>query len=291
MRYREKLADRFEMPFIDYIGCHSSKTFKQAFSNLTVDPLTLGDWDGPLNLISASPVFTNSADLGAVGTIFRFFTASGAQIDLEVTAFNSTSSVTVQTVNGETFPSGEATAATVYRTWLNLTGLNHLEGLPVYVRSDGFIVANPLDSSAIESYTVASNQITLQNRGAIIVVGVPKVEDIETLDVDTVEQSPALLASVSLKKMYLKYYQSRGLYVAPEFPADNTIEGMTSTETQEAWEDEIQESGKPRQPFTKRVEVMDVGSWRSHGKICMRNVSGHPIQLLSIISDLDVERM
>ena len=65
---------------------------------------------------------------------------------------------------------------------------------------------------------------------------------------------------------------------------------MTDSESYIADDMTIQAAEVPLLPYSKRVEIIDVGSWDSHGQFAMRHVDGHPIEILSVISDLDVLR-
>ena len=46
--------------------------------------------------------------------------------------------------------------------------------------------------------------------------------DIKTLNISTVEQSPTLIESLNVLKMYLRMNESRGLYVSNKFPEEES---------------------------------------------------------------------
>lgn len=299
-RVREKLSDRFNIDFKEYNGAHGSVIIKHELS-AQIEPVVPGEWDAEFYLSSIVPIFSNVAGQGAVGSIFRYFDeVTGVPIDFQVTQFIDGGQVRATTVDEMTYPSTQAgfgNYRTFYRTYTTVTGLSHLEGKEVYVRLDGFTEASPLEldeygEKLYNTYVVTGGQITLQDgkRGAVIIVGLPQVQDFQLLDVDTVEQQPATLASVNLVKAYLKYFNSRGVYVADEFPEDDTTIGMIDSERQEGDDQTVLFNGVPQKPYTKRVEIKGAGSWKSHGKMCARNVSCNPVEILSIISDLEVDR-
>ena len=291
-RYREKLAQRFNVNFYDYIGCHSSKVFKSVVGTVTIVPT--GDPE-VFYLDASSAIFANTAGNGQTGTKFRLILSDGSFVNFTVTDFVNTAQVEVSNDDETEILNSTLEGATVYRPQKTLTGLDHLEGLSVYIKSDGSIVASPLnvdDNGDLnyDEYFVVGGQIILEESAAIVIVGVPQVHDIQTLDPASVEQSPTTLESITLNKFYIKYFNSRGVFTNYEFPEDNTIQGMTDTEYREEDDETEFVAEAPILPYTKRVEVVDAGSWQSHGKVSMRHVDGHPVEILSIIPDFQVER-
>ncbi|MDV7392716.1 hypothetical protein RZS08_15215, partial [Arthrospira platensis SPKY1] len=129
-----------------------------------------------------------------------------------------------------TFPSTDATNPALFRFKKNVPlYFGHLEGENVSIISDGYVLASP--NNDIENYptvTVTNGQFNLPDgiRGAIVHVGLPWTQDIETLDVESVEQSPTLIESKLVNKLYIKTYESRGLYVGNKFPEDDKVNGM-----------------------------------------------------------------
>jgi len=287
-------TDRFvtdikEMVCMDSAVSYNSELSAGATLNVTADdPM---DWEGTLTLTSDIAIFSNSASLGAVGSIFRFFDSEGAAIDLEVTTYTSTTVVKV--TPSTTFPSAEADEITIYRTYTTLTGLSHLEGKLVSLLSDGYVEASP--NNDIEDYgdlVVSGGQVTIPGgrRGAFVHVGLPFTADVETLDIDTVEQSPALLESKIVEKVNVKVFNTRGLYVGSEFPENDYIQGMEDLETMT--EDiELGNVGNAAQPLqTKRIEVSVPNDWDSNGRLCFRQVDPLPFEILSIIPELNILR-
>lgn len=298
VRTIETLADRFPSDFKRFVGCDCATTIANQPSDgdgltgtYTITPVSPNDWSGSLTLVNSLLVFDNSAGNGAVGSVFRFFDQDGFAIDLTVTAYNSSSSVTV--TPDSQFPPDEASFATLYKTYSVVTGLEHLEGKEVVVFVDGYVYGSP--NNFVErtySYTVTGGQITLEDnlRGAIITVGLPYAVDIETLDVDTVEQQPALLESNLASKIFLRVQDTRGLYVGSSFPDLDTNEGMVDPEyrTDEIPADMIGNSAQL--PYSRRIEFHIPGDWKSNGRVCIRQVDPLPLEILSIIPDLEVYR-
>jgi hypothetical protein len=294
VRYIEYGTDRFvedikEMVCMDSAVSYNSELSAGATLNVTADdPM---DWEGTLTLTSNIAIFSNSADLGAVGSIFRMFDSEGAAIDLEVTTYTGTTSVKV--TPSVTFPSAEASGITIYRTYSTLTGLSHLNGKLVSLMVDGYVEASP--NNDIEDYDdleVSGGQVTIPDglRGAFVHVGLPFTCDVETLDIDTVEQRPALLESKICEKVNVKVFNTRGLYVGSAFPENDYVDGMADLETRT--EDiELGNVGNAAQPLqSKRIEVSVPNDWESNGRICFRQVDPLPFEILSIIPELNILR-
>lgn len=260
-----------------------------------------GDLAGPLTLADTDDAILTDPGPGAVGTIFKWFNPiDRTEIELEVTARASDDSVTVRPTVA--FPSAYTTNPRLYVTVSTVSGLSHLEGLDVSVIVDGNVIASPYNN--IEDYptvTVSSGSITLPDSGygAIIHVGLPIVGDLETLDIATAEQKPQLLESTTVNKLYIKTYESRGLYIGPRLPANNLVEGSDVTGTAMVamdgldayavnYEDETPIIGnRYQQPSSRRHEIILPGDWDSNGRIAIRQVDPVHAEILSIRTDID----
>lgn len=129
-------------------------------------------------------------------------------------------------------------------------------------------------------------------RAAILHIGRPIVADIVTLDIDTVEQQPALIESLVVNKVYVKVKDSKGLYVGPKLPKGNGVSGMTPIDSFPVnYEEEYPIIGNRAQPAqTIRYEVMTDGDYSQQGKIAVRQVDPLHAEILSFIPDADVFR-
>lgn len=256
------------------------------------------DWSLPLNLTcgtsgifgNLNTPFINNGNL-LIGTIFRYFDSDGSIFDLEVTQLVDNNTVIVQP--NTTFPSAAAIGARLYNTTPTFHNLSHMEGENVAVIVDGAVLASPNnDDQVYPIVTVLNGSITLPQGlvGALVHIGRPITADIETLDIDTVEQSPTLIESLNVNKLYIKVNNSNGLYVANKFPVDKNVQGMQSIDSYDV--DYNQDNpiiGNRAQPSqTKRIEVTLPGDWKSQGKICIRQVDPLHFEILSIIPDCEI---
>lgn len=286
----EKVSNRWVTDIKDYIGMDSAVTYKSPLnSSFTLTPVSVGDWEGNLKLVANSNVFANTADNGAIGSIFRYFHPTEKYaVDLEVVAYTSQTQVTVIALSE--FPQLDNKFNVLYRTATVITGLNHLEGKNVSVLLDGFVQASPYNLvDEKETYTVTGGQITLSTRGAIVQVGLPYVVDVETLDVETVEQKPTWLESILCNKIMIKYFRSRMAWVGQYFGPDDTNEGMENQEKEYQALGDVNVAPKALQPYTQRTEVTVEGDWQGQGRVAIRQVDPLPLEISSIIPDIQVE--
>lgn len=259
----------------------------------TIAPVVADTWDGNLRITTnASNVFLNPGS-GVVGAIIRYFNDDGTAINLKVVSVLGPRDITVKP-NVE-FPSDYSDARLYGTANVITTGLEHLEGESVSVVVDGYVVASPNnDEQSYPEVIVTGGAITLPNSlyGAIVHIGRPITADIETLDIDTVEQRPTLIESKTVNKIYVKVHRSSGLYAGNKFPADNKVKGMQSLDSMEIdYETDVPILGNRFQaPVTKRIEATLPGDWRSQGRVCIRQVDPIHFEILSIIPDLEDER-
>ena len=260
-------------------------------------PVVADDWEGELTLTCGTSGLFLVAGNGVVGTIFRFFDPVDKNaIDLTITARASDNSVTVQP--SEEFPLAYASGFRMYLTHLTMTGLDHLEGEEVSVMCDGNIISSPFNDNESDSFTtltVSAGAITLPERSAITTVGRPIVADIKTLNVNTAEQSPTVLESMTCSKVYVKTHESRGLFVSNEYPeeVDGEVDG-TSVAGMQTLDNYYIENSAPiignrrKQPSTKRHEVITSGKYLDNSQISLRQVDPLHFEITSIIADIDI---
>lgn len=260
-----------------------------------VAPVSPDDWSGNLTL-------TNNTETDytgyTVGTVFRFFhPVDRSAIDLEIVGYDG---IKLVVSPSEEFPSeyAQSTKTILYRTFTTIVGLSHLEGEEVSVVADGHLVASPYNTvGGYPSLVVTGGEITLPERGAIVHVGRPIVADVKTLKSSTVEQSPTLIESMTANKLYVKVNESRGLFCSNEYPEEineevdgSSVEGMEDLDFHYVPRDgELIGNASPK-PVSKRLEVTIQGDWNNNGQISLRQVDPFHFEIISIISDLEIER-
>lgn len=273
---------------------------------ITVAPVTPGDWSGQLTLTSADGIW-EVAGYGNTEFTHWFEATVGGTTYMEVVSRTSDTEIIVQPVG--TYPSGSPTLQNVGDLfWVEryaTTMLDHLDDENVAVIGDGYVVASPnndVDFTEDDLLTVTAGALTIPDKYAFVHIGRPYVMDVETLDVDTVEQRPILIEDKTLNKLYLKVFNSRGLYVASRFPADDTLSGMDSSGISEVGmsdtdtipsdygEDNNMDSviaNRYPRARTKRMEITLPGDWRTNSRVCIRQVDPLHFEILSVLLDIE----
>lgn len=258
---------------------------------------TTDDWSDPLQLTCGTSLLFGALNAALsqvggsiVGEVFRYFDSDGSAYNFTVTELTDSNTVVVRP--DQTIPS-DLSNPRIYLTKTTYSGLSHLNGEDVSVIVDGAVVGSPNnDDQNYPTCTVANGLLTLPNsiRGAIVHIGRPITGDLETLDIDTVEQAPTLIESLNVNKLYIKTYNSSGLYVGNKFPNDGGLSGMLPLDCYDI--DYSQENpiigNRSAPPKTKRTELTLPGDWQSQGKICIRQVDPLHFEILSIIPDCEI---
>lgn len=270
----------------------------------TVTPVDADTWDGQLTITTAVASTFVDPGPGTVGAILRFFDEDGAAYDLEVISRASNLEIVVQPLDGELPEEFQDGSFRLYLTKQIITGLDHLEGESVSVMVDGSVVCSPnndVDDHPICIVTGGQIELPASMYGAIVHVGRPITADVETLDVDTVEQAPTLVESITCNKIYVKVHNSRGLFVGNQFgegdglsydAEDESLGQMQAIDDFDVNYDDDDEmvGNRPPPAVTARRELMLPGDWKSQGRVCFRQVDPIHFQILSIIPDLDIKR-
>lgn len=268
--------------------------FPDPENHFMLTPVTVGEWDGELELTSDYGFDFSSY---SIGDIFRFFNPDdGTTIDLEITNLNSSTLITVQP--SEEFPVEYSQSARLYLTYNSVSGLDHLEGELVSVVVDGYLLCSPAnDVERYSSLLVSGGSITLPDGllGAIIHVGRPVIADVKTLNISTVEQSPTLIESLTVNKLYIRVNKTKGLYCGSKFPEEDEgeVDGSSVENMEDLFEgfvpvnDELI-GNRPLPEISKRIAKTLPGTWGSQGQIALRQVDPYHFEILSIIPDVEI---
>ena len=302
VRYIEESIHRYPLAF-EYVGIPETNLHltiaamhgvTTKYSNgviYTVKFSPITDWSSDLKVTGVMNLFLSAN----VGDIIRWFHPKDlTSIDFEVISISDYNNGIVRP--SQEFPSeyGNSYATRVFLTHTTITGLGHLEGQPISVIVDGAVICSPFNDQAdYNQLTVAGGVLTLPTgvRGAITHVGRPYVMDIETLDIDTVEQRPVLVESKICNKVMIKTENTRGFFVGPKFPANNFVGDMQEIAEIDLLEEEEEVVGnRPDQPVTKRHEITIPGEWKVNSRVCVRNVDPVHFDFLSIMPDIDDQR-
>lgn len=271
------------------------------FATTEVDSEGDPDWGGILNLTCGSSdaffpwLLSPPTDVNDV--VWRFFDRNGSAVDVVLVEVVDANLVRVRIQNMNKFPSEYAQAdVKLYTTFTRIFGLGHMIDEYPAVIVDGGVLCSPNNDRTpfvklqVKQFPgfpgVGYIDLPPGVRAAICHVGRPIVGDIETLDIDTVEQAPTLLESLTVNKIYVKTKDAKGLYIGPKFPDDDGVEDMVPVETLN-----VPLTGNRTPPEqTKRFELMIAGGYSNQGKVCIRQVDPLHAEILSIIPDVEIHK-
>ncbi len=247
----------------------------------TFTPLTPQAWSGDVRLDSVLPsVFTSSM----VGKVYRMFDKKGQAIDFLVKSVPAGNQM-ILGPNPEN-PYDEIseqyrTDIDLYETFTEMTGLSHLNGENVSVYSDGNVISSPLnDVENLPNRTVLNGVLTVP-RSAFCTVGLPFVWDVGTYEISSDDPNVSVKARTT-GSVFIKTHKSKGFYVGPAFPENDSVQGMQTADMFEI--NHPQNASLP--PKTKRYEVPIPNDWKSNGRVCIRGCDPVPFELLSIIANV-----
>lgn len=160
-------------------------------------------------------------------------------------------------------------------------GLEHLEGKEVSVIADNSLESSPYNED-YPTLQVVDGKIMLEKLSAFVLVGLPYISDIVTLQIDTDANNTTLLKPKIVNNLIVKYDQTRGGYVGGELPEDNSISGMDRAEV---WNSNSQVNMSSL-PQTARKSYNITSTWKTNGSIAFRQVDPLPLEVMSVILDV-----
>lgn len=228
-----------------------------------------------LTLTSSAAYFSSTE----VGNEIHLTGSDGTIIRAEITAYTSTTVVSVKP--NKTVP--VSMRATAISSWARavdeVSGLWHLEGEEVSIFADGFVVANP-NNEAYDVATVDDGSISLDKCYSVIHVGLPYTSDIETLNIDTAQGETIADKKQLISKVTLFVEESRGAWVGPKPPEDETTDFLGGLTEVKVRNDETYD--EPVELRTGTIDVNIKSEWNSNGRIFVRQTDPIPLSVLAV---------
>jgi hypothetical protein len=155
------------------------------------------------------------------------------------------------------------------KTVTTISGLEHLEGKEVAVLANGFVV---------NDLVVSNGSITLENAASRVIVGLPYICDLETMDTVFQTQNGAMQnKKVKIIEVTFNFDKSRGGWYGPD--SDNL---------QEIMQRDGEASGVPISLITdESTNIMNSG-FEDGGRVFFRQIDPLPVTLLSITGDVQL---
>lgn len=258
-RYVERMASRRVSEIAGAIFLDASLSYDGRNTGATTLTLTGGTSWGPdeaLILIASAAQFV----AGDVGNAY-VLTLATEEVWCSVTAYTSPTQVSV--LVDHVVPVGlRAIATTAWsRAVDEVANLAHLEGRTVGILADGNVLPQQI---------VASGAISLSRPYRRVTVGLPIVAEVETLDLENVEQT-LVEKRKRINRVSLLVESSRGIWAGPD--RDHLRE--YKQRSTEAW-------GVPTALRTGQVEIPITSTWTPGGSLVIRQTDPLPLTVLAI---------
>lgn len=166
-----------------------------------------------------------------------------------------------------------------------ISGLLHLEGLAVSVWADRFVVGSPLNSQVTPIYTVSGGSITLDKPYSVIYVGLPMMQDLESLDLEAYFGETMLARRKRISRLSVYLYNTRTFFCGGENPDTNE----NNTNDDPLFELYEEKDGRSQATYdvapellTKQDYVIVPSRWTDSGRVFIRNVDPVPFSLLAM---------
>lgn len=266
-RYIERLHTRSYTEVRDafFVDCGLSYDGRMEDSGATVAVTTATDWLADTSMTAT--ITAGTFDATYVDDVIVLRDGDDA-VRFDVTAYLTPTTATVRP-RADVPGSLQATSvATWERAKITLSGLDHLEGSTVASLNDGNVEPTT---------TVTDGEVTLQEHGAVIHVGLPYVSDIETLDLILTTQKETGRANVkSIPRSFLLMKESRGIFVGCD--ADNLHEHKPTR----------LDYATAIEPTTELVEVGISSNWNRAANLFIRQPEPLPMTLLTAIIEAEL---
>lgn len=223
------------------------------------------NWDvGEPALIGAlAPVFAP----GDVDDVVVLGYGAGLNIRLRITAYSSPTTVSCEI---ET-PVPDAYRAAATADWAfardAISGLDHLEGRSVGILCDGNVQ---------DERVVSGGQITLDDHGVVVHVGLPYVSDFETLEINIPGRATTRLQNKIVKRVGLIVQDSRSIRAGASF------EKLKEYEPRDVSTD----PNAPPSLLNGCVKLWLEGGWVEQGHVCVRQSDPLPLAILGVIPEM-----
>lgn len=276
-RYVESMSNRYVNNVLDNIFMDSALSLDGRHTGSTTMTLTGSGWTylDTLTLTASAGTFLSSD----VGNEIHLTGSDGTLIRCEITAYTSATVVSVRP--DRTVPA--SMQATAISTWGKavdeISGLWHLEGKPVSVIGDGFVVASPYNPE-YTTLTVTNGAITLPRPYVVIHVGLPYISDVETLDIDAPNIETLSTKKILITEVTARVYKTKGLWFGREAPSDDdtdALEGLTELK--------LRSNESMDDPVALKTGVIDTiieTKWSEGGRVFLRQVDPLPLTLISL---------
>lgn len=213
--------------------------------------------------------------------------AKGNQVRLIIQSITSSTIAVVTPDTGEVPAEFQAVATTLWaRAVQTVSGLDYLAGQDVSVWADRYVVGSPLNENYNTVYTVpVSGILTLDKPYSVIYVGLPMIQDLETLDLETYFGATLLGRRKRAAGLRAYLYNTRCFYAGGENPDTNqqNADGLSLYQLFPLKTGISQQStDQPPPLITNQEYLLTTARWSKRGSLFIRNVDPVPLTILAI---------
>ena len=213
--------------------------------------------------------------------------SKGNQTRLIIQAVISGTAATVTSDTGAVPTEFQAAATTNWsRAVKAVSGLGYLQGQKVSIWADRYVVGSPLNYHVDTVYTVpASGILTLDKWYAVIYIGLPMIQDLETLDMETYFGETMIAKRKRAARVALYLQNTRTLFAGTENPDTN----LNNTNNQYLFQLNEMVRGTNQVVYDQQPElttaqdyVITDSRWNYGNRIFIRNVDPTPLTILAL---------
>ncbi len=148
-----------------------------------------------------------------------------------------------------------------------ISGLGHLEGETVIVLADG---------NVIRDLVVSSGAITLPNAASVVHVGLSYISDIETLGIDSNQQSTQGRKK-NVSQIAIRFQDSRGGWAGPD---ENNLLEIKPRHDSDSYDTVSLKTNE------RKINIEP--GWNDDGQILIRQIDPLPMSILSLTPEFDI---
>lgn len=287
--YIERFATRFVGDIVDFVGMDAALSYDgrgaplSGLSGTITQTLSGGtglwDYTQTLTMTASASYFTAAS----VGQGIHLTGSDGTLIRFMITGYSSGTVVTGQAQKNIPVAMQGAAISTWAQALQTFGGLWHLEGKQVSVLADGFVVGSPNNPTIQTVLTVTNGSVTLDRPYAVVHIGLPVINDIETLDIDTVQGETMADKRKMIGRLTVFTEKSRGVWAGTNPANDRTWDGVDQLYgLAEAKVRELESVDDPVALATGTIEINLQAEWNSNGRVFIRQVDPLPLSILAI---------
>jgi hypothetical protein len=249
----------------DWIGSDCSLVFDGRNTAATTITLASANWEPefPVTITASAALFSNPSSLGDAIVLDY----DGEPLPIEI--FEYVSPTVVRGYPERLVPVGlRAPGVSWALARDTFSGLSHLEGAQVRIGSDGF---------DMDRQTVVGGQITLDQPGVVVCVGLPFVADFESLDFTLIGGEAVGGRTKLCRTIDLLLKGTRTIKAGTTFDA---LEELKARDSESLY-----------LPPAEKTEVatLDVhGEWQKSPRVCIRHDSAYPACVLSMTPHVEI---